>query len=236
LIDLHCHVLPGVDDGPPDTAAAVELALGLSQLGYTDLYPTPHQRAGLFQPSADETGRAAGELRAALASAGSSITVHPPAGENMWDELFLERRGGGFPTYPGGKAFLLEFPVGSLPPAAPEALFQMHLAGRLPVLAHVERYPQTFKDRGRAEALSQVAALLTNLAALAGAEGWAAKRLSRALVKAGLVHAVATDAHRASDLPALEAGVRWLRSLGEETAHRLLLTAPQRIIAGELPD
>ena len=84
---------------------------------------------------------------------------------------------------------------------------------------------------------SLLSALLVNLAALGGAEGWAAKRLARALVKAGLVHAVASDAHRAEDIPAVAAGLRWARaSLDEQVLLRLLRGGPQRIIAGELPE
>lgn len=237
FVDLHCHVLPGLDDGAQDLAAALDLVRQLEALGFRDFHPTPHQKASGYQPSAEQAGRAAAALREALAGAGSNAIIHPPGGENMWDELFLARRPSSFPTYPGGRAFLLEFPPGSLPPAAPEALFQMHLAGRLPVLAHVERYPQSFGERKRAEALARAGALLVNLGALGGGEGWGARRLARGLVKSGLVHAVATDVHQADDLPAIEAGMRWLSScLGESGMRRLLRDAPQRIIAGELPE
>jgi protein-tyrosine phosphatase len=237
FVDLHCHILPGLDDGAQDLAAALDLVRRLEALGFRDFHPTPHQKASSYQPSAEQAGHAAAALREALAAAGSSAVIHPPGGENMWDELFLARRPGSFPTYPGGRAFLLEFPAGSLPPAVPETLFQMHLSGRLPVLAHVERYPRSFGERKRAEAMGRASALLVNLGALGGGEGWAARRLARDLVKAGLVHAVATDVHQLSDLPAIAAGMRWLSSrLGEGTARRLLRDAPQRIIAGELPE
>lgn len=236
MLDLHCHLLPGLDDGPPELEAAVELARGLEELGFGEVVPTPHQKAGAWAPTPDEAEAARAALRGALVEAGSALEVHPAAGENMWDELFLARHASAtFPCYPSGKAFLLELPPELTPPALQERLFELRVAGRLPVIAHVERYPDL--DRRRLETIGRSAALLVNLSSLGSGAGFFARRRARSLVEAGLVHAIATDAHAVGDLPALRTGLRWLRErLGQKTAERLLSGHPRRIIAGDLPE
>jgi len=234
LLDIHCHLLPELDDGPPDLESALSLAQGLESLGFAEVVPTPHQKAGAFAPSPEEADRARARLVAGLEGVGSQLRVHPAAGENMWDELFLERFAGiGFPCYPSGKAFLLELPS-VVPPALRERPFDLRAGAMLPVIAHVERYDL---DHRRLEELGRTAALLVNLSSLGSGAGFFARRRARGLVEAGLIHAVATDAHRESDLKEAELGVRWLRDKqGEDAALRLLSSHPRRIIAGELPE
>jgi protein-tyrosine phosphatase len=237
LIDLHCHVLPGVDDGPADVEAAVGLARSLEALGLTELYPTPHQAASTWAPRPEEAEAAAETLRTALAAAGSSVRIHPPAGENMWDELFLARFAGGYPTYPGGKAFLLELPTEGTPPGLHDRLFQLRVGGMLPVVAHVERYVDLTRAPRRIEALGRTAALTVNLSTLGGMGGWGVRRLARRLVRDRLVHAVASDAHGSEDATLAASGLRWiLEDLGEEVLQRLLADHPRRILSGELPE
>lgn len=238
LVDLHCHILPGIDDGPADAPAALELVQGLEHLGFMDFYPTPHQKHGSWAPDASTRDRAADALRAALEEASSRARVHPPAGENMWDQLFLERReDASFPCFPGGKAFLVEFQPDAIPPRLEEELFQHRIAGRLPVIAHVERYPALAGDLERLGRVGRSAALLVNLGTLGGAQGFWARRSSRKLVRRGLIHAVATDSHGVEDLPPCQGGLEWIRAeLGSEGLQRLLADGPRQILAGELPE
>jgi protein-tyrosine phosphatase len=238
FVDLHCHILPDTDDGPPDVEQAATLVHQLTAIGFSDFYPTPHQKAGYFSPTAEETAGAAALLRQALDGAGFDGVIHPPAAENMWDELFLVRIDGGYPTYPGGKAFLLELPVDSTPPGLEERLFQLRVGGQLPVLAHVERYRElTQRGLQRLGVLGQRAALLVNLSAIGGGGGWGMRRLARKLVRGRWVHAASTDAHAIDDIAPCVAGIRWIQEhLGEEVLRRLLVDHPQRILAGELPE
>jgi protein-tyrosine phosphatase len=237
FVDLHCHLLPDVDDGPSNVEQAAALVQDLESIGFCDFYPTPHQKAGYFSPTVEEAAAAAEQLRGALGGR-SAVVIHPPGAENMWDELFLLRIDGGYPTYPGGKAFLLELPLDAAPPGLEERLFQLRVGGQLPVLAHVERYRElTRRGYERLGALGRGAALLVNLSAIGGGGGWGMRRLARKLVRGGLVHAAATDAHAADDVAPCAAGIRWIREhLGEEVLRRLLVEHPQRILAGELPE
>jgi protein-tyrosine phosphatase len=241
-LDIHCHILPALDDGPKDVDEAVELVRQLVDLGFTELYPTPHQKDGAWTPTADERAQARNVLNGRLAQEGIQARIHPAGGENMWDGLFMDRQlgqvEGGFPTYPGGSAFLVEFPPDALPPMLEERLFQLRVStGQLPVVAHVERYPTIASHDERMESLGRSAALLVNLSTLGGMSGWSARRAARKLVKRGLVHAAATDAHGEEDVRYSKAGIAWLRSaLGQEATSTLLLDNPRSILAGNLPD
>jgi protein-tyrosine phosphatase len=159
------------------------------------------------------------------------------AAENYWDEVFHERLSrGGLPCYPGERAFLFEVNPQIMPPRIEHALFEMRVAGRLPVMAHPERYLAIQEDVGRAEALGRSAALLVDLGAVDGAHGRPARKLARRLLEEGLAHAAASDVHTAEDQRAVAAGMAWIRKrLGPPALDRLLGDNPRAILSGELP-
>ena len=105
------------------------------------------------------------------------------------------------------------------------------------MLAHPERYHALCQQRERIEAIGRTAALLVDVAALAGAHGPRAGDSARRLVEDGLAHACASDVHSADDARAAGEGIAWLRKrMGEATVRRLLDENPRRILQGELPD
>ncbi|MBK8480201.1 MAG: hypothetical protein IPL40_03330 [Proteobacteria bacterium] len=237
-IDLHCHILPGLDDGPTALDQAVALVQALERLGFTTLHPTPHQYAGRWTPDRAQCGAAAEALRAALTEAGSRTVIADPAAENMWDELLAARHPDrAQPHYTGARAFLVEFPRDALPPQLADRLFELRLRGSLPIIAHVERWPELADDRGRLAELAGKAALLVNLGSLGGIGGWGARARARRLVLEGRVHALTSDTHGLADLRYCEAGLTWLqRRLGTAGARQFLIDGPQALLAGEIPE
>jgi len=238
FIDIHCHVLAGLDDGPGDTDEALLLCRELASLGFSSLHPTPHQKASAWTPDVAAREAAAVALRQELARHDIPLEIVDPAGENMWDELFLERQSDrSFPCYAGGKAFLLEFPLGPQPPGLSDRFFAFRLKGLLPVIAHVERYPWLTEDGAFSQAVAGKAALLTNLSSLGGLGGWSIKRKARALVERGRIHALSSDAHGLPDLAYSAKGLAWAeRKLGAERVRDLLDAHPRMILEGELPE
>jgi len=109
--------------------------------------------------------------------------------------------------------------------------------GPLPVLAHPERYHALCRQRERVAAIGRTAALLVDVAALAGAHGPRAGEAARWLVEDGLAHACASDVHSADDARAAGEGLAWLKKrMGDAVVRRLLDENPRRILQGELPD
>ena len=237
FVDLHCHYLPALDDGARDLEMSLRMIRALAALGFTDLYATPHQRAGMFMPARqdiDAAFRQVGDETAALA-AGLRLGL---AAENFWDEVFHGRlRQGQHPSYDGGPAFLFEVNPQMMPPRIDDELFQMRVRGQLPVMAHPERYVAIQSEIGLAEKLGRSAALLIDLAALDGAHGRPAMKTARRLVLDGLVHAAASDAHSPEDQGAIASGMAWItKHRGAAALNQLLDENPRRILAGELPE
>lgn len=237
FVDIHCHLLAGLDDGPPALEDAVALVVALADLGFCEAHPTPHQKVGAWTPPAEQRERAHHELVAALEAAHCPVRLGRPAGENMWDSLFLKRSEDlSFPKYVGEKAFLVEFSPLHLPPHLAERLFGYRLKGLLPVIAHVERYPEIAKKPESLERLDGKAALLVNLSSLGGLGGWGQRRLAKRLVERGEVHALTSDAHGTADISFSQKGLEWLdKKLGSREIDRLLVDNPRAILAGEIP-
>ena len=235
FVDLHSHVLYGLDDGAIDEAAALAMLDGLAALGVTEQCVTPHQKASQYLPAWDR-------IEATLARLEQIRKPHHPTlrlgAENMWDDVFYARaQAGTIPHYRGTTAFLVEIPPPLMPPGMVERLFKFRLAGDLPVLAHPERYHALWDDDALARALREHCAFVVDLGALGGFHGKREQKQARHLCERGLVDAVATDAHQLGDLQQAQHGLHWLeKKLGADAIARLFDRAPRQILAGELPE
>jgi protein-tyrosine phosphatase len=237
FVDLHSHVLPSLDDGVQSLDESMAVLTQLRALGFEVVCATPHQKKGSFVPSREAIDAAHREVREALVERGVGVELRLGA-ENFWDDLFLERvQTRAQPTYTGGRAFLIEIDVRMAPPRFEDALFQIRVAGLLPVLAHPERYAPFWDVPARLEALARTSAMVVDLGALDGAHGPRQCDVARALIKKGLAHALASDVHSLADVRAAAAGIAWVKKkMGEKTVTRLLDENPRRILRGELPD
>jgi protein-tyrosine phosphatase len=235
-VDLHAHFLPGLDDGARSSDEGLSMIAALAALGFAQLHATPHQRAGMFLPSREEIDSAMAGMQSRAREAHPGVALGLAA-ENFWDEVFHERLGqGSVPSYPASKAFLFEVNPQLMPPQMEQRLFEIRVSGRLPVMAHPERYLAVQQDPARAESLGRSAAMLVDLAALDGAHGRPAMKASRRLCEEGLAHAAASDVHTAEDQRSVASGMAWLRKrLGPGALDRLLDENPRRILGGELP-
>ncbi len=237
FVDLHSHILPALDDGPPDLASALPIVTGLVDIGFTTICPTPHQKADQFLPSAEQIKVALATTRAALTESAIAVELRLGA-ENMWDTVFYDRvEHDAIPAYADSQAFLVEFELHQLPLALFEYIFRLRMAGRLPVIAHPERYRPLRRDRALRDKLTSDCALVVDLPAVAGRQGRRLAKISRSMLTEGVAHAAASDAHRLDDVAHAAEGIAWIRRrMGDRAVDRLLVTNPQRILAGELPD
>jgi protein-tyrosine phosphatase len=233
LVDLHCHLLPGVDDGAKRLEDALEMARALVDLGFSTVAPSPHARPEYAPPEVVEARLA--EVRAALEREGLALTLGRNA-ENVLDDAFL--RGLGTPAarmLGAGPYALVELPYTAPVPALPEILFRIRTKGVVPVLAHPERCLE-FERKGRAaEAVRAGALLQLDVGALTGRYGSTAKRLARAFLEEGLYALGATDLH--APVGARDWVGRALAELraraGEQAFERLMRDHPARLLAGE---
>ena len=236
MIDLHSHILPGIDDGARDLADSVAIAEAALADGITAIAATPHvrddypTRAGLMEERLVE-------LRSELARAQIPLEVLP-GGEiavEWLDRLSVGELGrfglGGNPRY-----LLVETPYFGWPHALPDRLLSLRERGVTPVLAHPERNSDVQMRPDRLVPLVAAGVLVqVTAASLDGRVGRQAKACGLSLVEHGLAHLIASDAHRAAVRAAgLAEAARAVRS--DELGEWLTLRVPTAILDdGGLP-
>jgi len=234
FVDLHCHLLPGVDDGARTPAESLEMARALVQVGFATVAVSPHARAGCAPVEiCIERLEAA---RSALGEAGVPLRLELGAENALVEEGFLE--GLGTPAARSihrGPFVLVELPYAAPVPALPTLVFQMMRRGAVPLFAHPERCLE-FQRAGRgAEVVALGARLQLDLGALSGRYGPVARRTARMLLDAGLYTVAASDLHGPSGAQRwLEQAISELRAAAGDAAVRSLLRdGPARVLAGE---
>jgi protein-tyrosine phosphatase len=196
VIDLHTHILPGLDDGVATLEASVDLAARAAEAGVEAIVATPHVRED-FPTSVEAMNRSLADVRACIAYERLPIRVLP-GGEVAIEQLDRrapeELRGFGLA---GNPAYLLvEAPYSALPIDFEERLFRLRAAGITPVLAHPERSLALREDPKLVRRLVRSGTLVQLTAgSIAGTEGEAAHSAALALLDAGLAHCAASDAH-----------------------------------------
>lgn len=236
MIDLHSHVLPGLDDGSPDLESSLDICRMAAADGVTDMVATPHYRNGVGVRDPAVIPPAAEKLRAALAGHGIPLAIHVaiemPLLENFL-ELYL---GGAWLAYDSARRYvLLECPP--LPVRGAQILSRtvdtLLRAGAVPVLAHPERLP-FLDDIGDAVHLRRQGALFQVTAGALAMHSSSGHR-ARAWLDRGIVSCVATDTHGVDRRPPLLSPARdFIRDrCGAAVADALTRTNPAKILAGE---
>jgi protein-tyrosine phosphatase len=237
FVDLHNHLLWGIDDGCATLSESLAAARLLVAAGFDTVATSPHA-AGDF-PSLDwalcERRRA--EVQEAFAAEGIPLALHPNS-ENKLDEGFFarvdgpERRGIGATQ----RWALVELPFQSAVPALPDLVFRLRRKGVMPLFAHPERCLE-FERPGMAEEVVRLGgAHQLNIGALAGVYGKQARKQAERFLGAGLYAAAATDLHHPGEEAHrwLEQGLRSLeKRAGGEALRRLCAENPRRILRGE---
>ena len=199
MIDLHSHILPGLDDGVESLSAAVEVARAAVRDGITVIAATPHVRDD-YPTSADEMERALEETRAALAAEGIALELLA-GGEIALDRLArLEKEELQRFALGGSKqALLLEFPYFGWPLGLDQTVFELRVRGWRPVLAHPERNDEVQTRPDRLAHLVEGGALIQLTAAsLDGRLGRATRATALRLIERGYAHLIGSDAHAPS--------------------------------------
>ncbi len=195
VIDLHCHVLPGIDDGPETIAGSLALARAAADVGVRTLVATPHV-SWRYPNDAATIGELVDELRGRLAAEGVDLELRAGAEVAMTRIAEIEEAELARLRLGGGEWLLLEPPFSPVVTALEAIVQEVQRRGNRVLLAHPERCPALHRDPRMLGSLVRDGALTSITAgSLVGRFGGTVRRFALRLVQEELVHNVASDAH-----------------------------------------
>lgn len=235
MIDLHCHILPGIDDGPSTLAESIEMCRIAAADGIKTIVATPHFRPGTYD--CDDVGKHTAALQKEILSRGIDLTILAGADVSVTPELVYHVEEDRRLTINGtGRYVLAELPHEVVPLGWERFLLSLRVKGITPILTHPERgrwflnHPEALVSFVLAGGLVQITAM-----SVTGSVGYDVREYCNFLLRRNLVHVIASDAHSADKRsPVLSGAVKAAAVIvGEANAYKLVRDNPQAIIDGK---
>ncbi|MEW6698379.1 MAG: tyrosine-protein phosphatase [Bacillota bacterium] len=237
MIDLHCHILPGLDDGPPGIETSLELARAAVNEGIHTIAATPHCIPEVFFNERQAVLEAVAEFQGRLDAEHVPLKIAPGMEVHLTLDL-AERitKGSVLTLNDAGKYILLEFPMNTVPRYAEQVIFELMLKGIKPIIAHPERNREIIENPNLLYGFMEKGCLIQVTAgSLTGKFGSRVQQRTRDFVQLGWVDFIASDAHDPLRRPFMlkEAWAAAKDIIGEERANVLVLGNPQKVLMGE---
>jgi tyrosine-protein phosphatase YwqE len=201
-VDMHSHVLPGIDDGAQTVEESIVLIQKMMDLGIKKIIATPHVMADLYQNTSETINASLELLKAKLAEERMDIDISAAA-EHMFDELFEKRIDEGTLLTMGENYVLFELSFVSKPPHLIDMIKKMRAKGYQPILAHPERYQYLTMDE-YVEIREWGSLLQLNTNSICGYYGQASKKIAEQLIDAQLIDFISSDMHHPRHAEAFE--------------------------------
>lgn len=202
LIDLHAHVLPGLDDGPATLAAALDLLHLLAAEGVATVVASPHADPDHYPVTRQQVEEGVAAMQAAAAAAGLALAILPGMELTLTPDLVARLRRGEALGIAGGPYVCVELPHGEVPHYADRGLFELMAAGYRPVLNHPERNRGIQRRPERWERLAALGAqAMVTAGSLTGRFGSAARSLAQRIISAAPDTLIVSDAHDVTQRP-----------------------------------
>jgi protein-tyrosine phosphatase len=234
MIDLHCHILPGIDDGATDVSVSLAMARLAVDQGVEIQACTPHILPGLYANTGPQIRADVERLQARLDEEGVPLRLVVGADAHMTPDMAAKLRSGEIPSLADTRYVLVEPPHHVAPPNFEGFFFDLLIAGYAPILTHPERL--TWIESHYAKIPRLVAAgvwMQVTAGSLTGSFGRRPLYWAERMLNEGLVHLLATDAHSASRRrPNLaegrDAAAHWV---GAEEADRMVIDRPYAVLS-----
>lgn len=196
MIDIHCHILPSIDDGAAHDAESIKMAREAVRQGIDTIIATPHHIKGRYDTDRNTVREAVRRLNKRLNNEGIALTVLPGQEIRISGEMLRDLKGGALIPLHDTKYVLAEFPADHVPAYAERLFYELQLNGYVPVIAHPERNREIRENPSVLYSLvKKGAAAQVTAGCVAGAFGRKAKSFSLQLIEANLIHFLASDAH-----------------------------------------
>ena len=239
MIDLHCHLLHGIDDGPETLEQSLELCRLALADGITHAVVTPHIHPGRWENSNTSIAAACGELQRILEQQDISLQLGFAAEVRLTDQVMPQILADDIPflgEVDGFRVLLLEFPHSHVIPGSEKLVEWLLDRGIRPLIAHPERNKQIMKDISLLQPfLDRGCWLQLTAGAVVGRFGEPARLAARELLHQDAVAVLASDGHNAGARPPAlsEAFACLSREFGEEYAWRLVRDMPMTIVGSQ---
>ncbi|OGL43522.1 MAG: hypothetical protein A2161_14360 [Candidatus Schekmanbacteria bacterium RBG_13_48_7] len=237
FIDIHCHLIPGIDDGPETMEESLQMCRMAYEDGSETIVATPHVNPGVFDNDWETISAGFNSLEKAVKSAGIPLQLYAGADVRMNEMLMKNTDPDEFITINHNNVYmLLEFPDSLIPPNTDHFIFNIKLKGITPILTHPERNYEVQRNPNILFHLVNMGTLVQITAmSLIGEFGENLRDLCELLLTSNLVHVVASDAHSVNHRPPLlrEAFNLTAELIGEKQALCLFTDTPGKIVAGE---
>ena len=237
MVDLHCHILPGIDDGSRSKEQSLEMARQAWENGVRTICATPHlppsDRNNFFQ----RAKLILKETEILTKEQNLNIQLYMGFEISLDYSLITDKNLSNYTLNQNGKHLLCELPFGTSLKLAEKMFYPLRLDGYIPILAHVERFISSESEIKELPKLVDLGVLLqVNAASLVGIAGNRTKKIAETLVNSNLAHLVASDAHDQkvrSYLPMALAYDSCRRLVGEEKTQELFEINPALILEGK---
>lgn len=230
LIDIHCHILPKVDDGPDSVEESMKILKDMRRQGIKHVIVTPHYRPEMFEPSMKRVIYSYRHLRDIAYEMGVSMSLGCEyyRNEQIIDHMDNRKR----PSMAGSRYVLIEFSMNDLFPTIRNYVYELITHGYQPIIAHAERYFCCQKMEKIQELKDMGALIQVNAGSVLGEEGWKLKKFCLDLMKKDLVDFVASDTHNTSDrkLNLKKCASFVTKKMGKQYAERIFFNNPLNIL------
>lgn len=196
MIDIHCHILPGIDDGAQTIYDSLDMAKQAVSQGIDTIIATPHHMNGKYENRKTDIVSKVDELNARLKEEQIDLTILPGQENRIYGEILEDFEKGEIQTLAGSSYLFIEFPSGHVPRYAETLLYEIQVKGLMPIIVHPERNAELIQHPDRLyEMVNNGAATQITAASLIGAFGKKIKKFSEQLIEANLTHFLASDSH-----------------------------------------
>ena len=202
MIDIHCHILPGIDDGAKDLNDSFEMARQAQSQGITRIVASPHHKNGSFDNNFQDILTEVNLLNKELKREGIDIEILPGQEVRIYGEMEEDLDVDLLTVNNSGVYMLIEFPSSHLPRYANKLLFDLQLKGIVPIIVHPERNREIMEDPSKLYRLIKEGSLSqVTASSVTGRMGKKIKKFSLDLLSHNLAHFIASDSHNTTTRP-----------------------------------
>lgn len=229
MIDIHCHILPGIDDGPKDIETSLKMLKIAEEDGISKIIATPHFYRGFYENEYQDVEKKVKELNEASKENNINVEILPG------QEIFLDKhtledyKSGAIKGLNNSKYMLMELPPDILPGYVLDIIYELRLLGVKPIIAHPERYVYVMEDIHILNSfIKEECFFQLNSGSITGVFGKSIQKTAIKLIKNGICDFVASDAHtEGRRKPQIKEALIKMQGLNKENIEKILMNTEE---------